>query len=83
MKDLLERLDAPEAGLRRAACDEALVQLKEDPELRDALRCLLRDGSPRARFAHRGYCLTRQTTNDWRHVKICCNQQSPAMGDWL
>jgi len=48
--DLLARIGASERAAQRRACDEALERVREDAGLRDALRELVREGSPLARF---------------------------------
>ena len=48
--ELLARMGAAERGEQRRACDEALERVRADAGLRDALRELLREGSPLARF---------------------------------
>lgn len=49
--DLLERLGSSDRHRQRRACDEACARVAEEPDLRRALRALLREGDPRARFA--------------------------------
>lgn len=49
--ELLERLGSEQRSIQRGACEEACQRLADEPELRDALREMLRRGAPRARFA--------------------------------
>jgi HEAT repeat protein len=49
--DLLARLASPDRAEQRLACDEAALRIRSEPSLRDALRELLRDSRPQARFA--------------------------------
>ncbi len=48
---LLEKLASKDRALQRGACDEAVEQLRENPEFRETLHRLLYEGEPRARFA--------------------------------
>ena len=48
--ELLARIGASDRAAQRAACDEALARVRGDAALRDALRTLVREGSPLARF---------------------------------
>jgi HEAT repeat protein len=49
--ELLARLASAERAEQRRACDEAALRVRSEPGLRDALRELLRDPRPLARFA--------------------------------
>jgi hypothetical protein len=49
--ELLQRLASELRPEQRAACEDAVVRLRRDRALRDALRDLLRSGAPHARFA--------------------------------
>jgi len=48
--ELLAGLGAQDREVQRRACDEATAAVRSDPELRDAVRQLLRRPEPRARF---------------------------------
>jgi HEAT repeat protein len=48
---LVARLASPDRAEQRRACDEAATRVTQEPGLRDALRDLLRDERPLARFA--------------------------------
>jgi len=49
--DLLARLASADRAEQRRACDEAAQRIRAEPGVRDALRELLRDPRPLARFA--------------------------------
>ena len=49
--DLLARLASADRAEQRRACDEAALRIRTEPGVRDALRELLRDPRPLARFA--------------------------------
>ncbi len=49
--ELLARLGSEEGAIQRSACNEALERVRRESDLRQAVRELLRSGTPRARFA--------------------------------
>ncbi len=51
MARLLQKLASQDRALLREACDEASEELRRNPDFRETLHRLLREGEPRARFA--------------------------------
>ena len=50
-RSLLQKLASEDRALQRGACNEALEELRRNPEFRETLHRLLHEGELRARFA--------------------------------